>query len=142
MGARGANESTECRSCGAPVGAGEAVCDVCGEPTASPERKLVTLLFMDMTRYTELVSRLDPEDVHDFVRPAMTALRRVVESFGGSVPQMQGDGFMAVFGAPVGHEDDAARAVHAAVALHAEVAAINRSNERLRIPVLDRKSVV
>lgn len=136
MGARRANEPTECRSCGARLDGDDAVCDVCGEPTASPERKLVTLLFMDMTGYTELVSRLDPEDVHDFVRPAMTALRRVVESFGGSVPQMQGDGFMAVFGAPVGHEDDAARALHAAVALHAEVAAINRSNQRLRIPAL------
>ena len=136
MAARGASESTECRSCGAPLDGAVVVCEVCGEPTAPPERKLVTLLFMDMTGYTELVSRLDPEDVHDFVRPAMTALRRVVESFGGSVPQMHGDGFMAVFGAPVGHEDDAARALHAAVALHAEVAAINRANERLRIPAL------
>ena len=136
MNARGADEATRCRSCGATLVDGTTVCDVCGEPTAPPERKLVTLLFMDMTGYTELVSRLDPEDVHDFVRPAMTALRRVVESFGGSVPQMQGDGFMAVFGAPVAHEDDAARALHAAVALHAEVAAINRTNARLRVPGL------
>ena len=134
--ARGADESASCRSCGAPVTAGAATCAVCGEPTAPPERKLVTLLFADLTGYTELCSRLDPEDVHDFVRPAMTALRRVVESFGGSVPQLQGDGFMAVFGAPVAHEDDAARAVHAAVALHAEVDAINRSSDRLRIPAL------
>lgn len=136
MNARGADEAASCRSCGARLDAGTTVCDVCGEPTAPPERKLVTLLFMDMTGYTELVSRLDPEDVHDFVRPAMTALRRVVESFGGSVPQMLGDGFMAVFGAPLAHEDDAARALHAAVALHAEVAAINRTNERLRVPGL------
>ncbi|HEV2888967.1 MAG TPA: adenylate/guanylate cyclase domain-containing protein [Frankiaceae bacterium] len=136
MNARGADEPTRCRSCGAALPVGTPVCAECGEPTAPPERKLVTLLFMDMTGYTELVSRLDPEDVHDFVRPAMTALRRVVESFGGSVPQMLGDGFMAVFGAPVGHEDDAARALHAAVALHSEVAAINRSSERLRVPAL------
>jgi class 3 adenylate cyclase/tetratricopeptide (TPR) repeat protein len=113
---------------------GAAVCATCGEPTAPPERKLVTLLFADLTGYTELCNRLDPEDVHDFVRPAMTALRRVVESFGGSVPQTQGDGFMAVFGAPVGHEDDATRALHAAVALHAEVGSINRRSDRLRIP--------
>ena len=136
MNARRADEAPSCRSCGAVLVHDAAVCAVCGEPTAPPERKLVTLLFADLTGYTELCSRLDPEDVHDFVRPAMTALRRVVESFGGSVPQMQGDGFMAVFGAPVGHEDDAARAVHAAVALHAEVAAINRSNDRVRIPGL------
>ncbi|HEX8004341.1 MAG TPA: adenylate/guanylate cyclase domain-containing protein [Mycobacteriales bacterium] len=136
MDVRGADETARCRSCGAGVPGGAAVCGDCGEPTAPPERKLVTVLFTDMTGYAELVSRLDPEDVHDFLRPAMTALRRVVESFGGSVPQMLGDGFMAVFGAPVGHEDDAARALHAAVALHAEVAAVNRSNDRLRVPAL------
>ncbi|HVF05061.1 MAG TPA: adenylate/guanylate cyclase domain-containing protein [Frankiaceae bacterium] len=131
-----ADDSASCRSCGSAVVDGAPACAVCGEPTAPPERKLVTLLFADLTGYTELCSRLDPEDVHDFVRPAMTALRRVVESFGGTVPQLQGDGFMAVFGAPVGHEDDAARAALAAVALHAEVDAINRTSERLRIPAL------
>jgi class 3 adenylate cyclase/tetratricopeptide (TPR) repeat protein len=136
MNAPRADGPATCRSCGSAVVVGARACTVCGEPTAPAERKLVTLLFADLTGYTELCSRLDPEDVHDFVRPAMTALRRVVESFGGTVPQMQGDGFMAVFGAPVGHEDDAARAVHAAVALHAELAAINRSNERLTIPGL------
>lgn len=133
---RPVDESPSCRSCGSALVAGASVCGICGEPTAPPERKLVTLLFADLTGYTELCSKLDPEDVHDFVRPAMTALRRVVESYGGTVPQMQGDGFMAVFGAPVGHEDDAARAAQAAVALHAEVAAINGSNDRLRIPAV------
>jgi class 3 adenylate cyclase len=136
MPASPADELPRCRSCGAALAVGTTVCGVCGEPTAPPERKLVTLLFADLTGYTELCSRLDPEDVHDFVRPAMTALRRVVESYGGTVPQMQGDGFMAVFGAPVGHEDDAARAAHAAVALHAEVAAINGGSDRLRIPAV------
>jgi class 3 adenylate cyclase/tetratricopeptide (TPR) repeat protein len=136
MNAGGAGKPAGCRSCGTPLDVDAAVCGACGEPAVPAERKLVTLLFADLTGYTELVSRLDPEDVHDFVRPAMTALRRVVESFGGSVPQMQGDGFMAVFGAPVGHEDDATRAAHAAVALHAEVAAVNRTSERLRIPAL------
>jgi class 3 adenylate cyclase len=134
--ARSTDESPRCRSCGAALVVGAPVCATCGEPTGPPERKLVTLLFADLTGYTELCNRLDPEDVHDFVRPAMTALRRVVESFGGSVPQVLGDGFMAVFGAPVGHEDDAARAMHAAVAVHAEVAAINRTSDRLRIPAV------
>jgi class 3 adenylate cyclase/tetratricopeptide (TPR) repeat protein len=134
--ARRTDETPTCRSCGSALGVGDAVCTVCGEPTAASERKLVTLLFADLAGYTELCNRLDPEDVHDVVRPAMTALRRVVESFGGTVPQVTGDGFMAVFGAPVGHEDDAARAAHAAVALHAEVASINRSSDRVRIPAV------
>src|SRR5258708_38275666 len=110
MPARPADESPSCRSCGSALVGRATVCAVCGEPTAPPERKLVTLLFAGLAGYTELCNKRDPEDVHDFVRPAMTALRRVVESYGGTVPQMQGDGFMAVFGAPVGHEDDAARA--------------------------------
>src|SRR3712207_5146233 len=109
MNARDADDAPSCRSCGSELPYGAAVCTICGEPTGPPERKLVTLLFADLTGYAELCSRLDPETVHDFVRPTMTALRRVVESFGGSVPQVQGDGFMAVFGAPVGHEDDATR---------------------------------
>jgi class 3 adenylate cyclase len=136
MNAPRASDVVTCRSCGSAVVAGTGACSVCGEPTAPAERKLVTLLFADMTGYTELCERLDPEDAHDFVRPAMTALRRVVEYYGGTVPQMQGDGFMAVFGAPVGHEDDAARAAHAAVALHAEVAAINRGEDRIQVPGL------
>src|SRR5688500_10867290 len=98
MNARGAGEPLTCRSCGSPVDTGATACANCGEPTAPPERKVVTLLFADLTGYTTLCSRLDPEDVHEFVRPAMTALRKVVENFGGTVPQVQGDGFMAVFG--------------------------------------------
>jgi class 3 adenylate cyclase len=84
----------------------------------STERKLGTLLFADLAGFTALVNRLDPEDVHDMVRPAMAALRRIVESYGAALPQgIQGDGFMAVFGAPIAHEDDAERAVRAGLAL-------------------------
>ncbi|MDQ1711309.1 MAG: hypothetical protein QOE45_759 [Frankiaceae bacterium] len=81
------------------------------------ERKLGTLLFADLSGYTALCNRLDPEVVHGMVRPAMAALRRVVESYGATLPQgIQGDGFMAVFGAPIAHEDDAERAVRAGLA--------------------------
>ena len=124
-----------CASCGFAAASGQ-FCDRCGEPLAPPERKLVTLLFVDLTGYTELCSRLDPEDVHAFVRPAMTALRRIVESYGGSVPQVQGDGFMAVFGVPLAHEDDPERAVRAALALVDHVARVNQRQVALRIPDL------
>lgn len=83
----------------------------------APERRLVTILFADLSGYTAMCATLDPEDVHDIVRPAMRSLRSVAESFGAVVPGIQGDGFMAVFGAPVAHEDDAERAVRAAFAL-------------------------
>ncbi|MCA1823000.1 MAG: AAA family ATPase [Mycobacteriales bacterium] len=130
------SEADVCLSCAAVLVAGDALCRSCGEPTAPPERKLVTILFADLTGYTELCSRLDPEEVHNFARPAMTALRRVIEGFGGVVPSVQGDGFMAVFGAPVAHEDDAQRAARAAVALGERVAEINTGARGLRIPDL------
>jgi class 3 adenylate cyclase len=109
---------------------------VCGEPVAAPERKLLTILFADLTGYTALAKTLDPEDVHAFLRPAMTALRLVVEDFGGVVPQVMGDGFMAVFGMPATHEDDAERAVRAAVALRERVTALNTERGGVRIPPL------
>ena len=80
------------------------------------ERKLVTILFADLSGYTALAERLDPEEVYSFLRPGMLELQGIVESFGGSAPQIQGDGLMAVFGVPVAHEDDAERAVRAALA--------------------------
>ncbi len=100
---------------------------------AAPERRLVTVLFADLSGYTALCSRLDPEDVHDVVRPAMRALRSVAESFGGTVPSIQGDGFMAVFGAPLAHEDDAERAVRAAFGLLAKFSEI-ASRTSLNLP--------
>ncbi|HVE97566.1 MAG TPA: adenylate/guanylate cyclase domain-containing protein [Mycobacteriales bacterium] len=103
---------------------------------AAPERRLVTVLFADLAGYTALCARLDPEDVHDVVRPAMRALRSVAESFGATVPGIQGDGFMAVFGAPVGHEDDAERALRAAFALQSTLTTINSAPGALKIPEL------
>jgi class 3 adenylate cyclase len=83
----------------------------------SGERKLVTLLFADLSGYTALASSMDPEEVYAFVRPGMAGLQRIVEEHGGTVPQVMGDGFMAVFGVPAAHEDDAERAVRAALAV-------------------------
>ena len=79
------------------------------------ERKLVTMLFADLAGYTALAESLDPEEVYGFLRPTMAELQSIVESYGGTVPQVQGDGFMAIFGVPVAHEDDAERAVRAAI---------------------------
>ena len=83
----------------------------------SGERKLVTLLFADLSGYTALAASMDPEEVYAFVRPGMAALQRIVEDHGGTVPQVMGDGFMAVFGVPAAHEDDAERALRAALAV-------------------------
>ncbi|HVE64090.1 MAG TPA: adenylate/guanylate cyclase domain-containing protein [Mycobacteriales bacterium] len=103
---------------------------------AAPERRLVTMLFADLSGYTELCARLDPEDVHDVVRPAMRALRAVAESFGATVPGIQGDGFLAIFGAPLAHEDDAERAVRAAFGLHDALRQINTGDRPFVVPEL------
>jgi class 3 adenylate cyclase/tetratricopeptide (TPR) repeat protein len=101
---------------------------------ASGERKLVTLLFADLTGYTALASSLDPEEVYGFIRPGMLSLQRIVEGFGGTVPQIMGDGFMAVFGVPSAHEDDDERAVRAALAVRDHADEINAAHEGVPFP--------
>ena len=98
------------------------------------ERKLVSILFVDLTGYTALSSRLDPEEIYRFLRPGLIALQRIVEDHGGTVPQIMGDGFMAVFGVPTTHEDDAERAVRAAIAVREHVAELNARRGRIRFP--------
>jgi class 3 adenylate cyclase/tetratricopeptide (TPR) repeat protein len=100
----------------------------------SGERKLVTLLFADLSGFTALASSLDPEEVYAFVRPGMAALQRIVEEYGGTVPQVMGDGFMAIFGVPTTHEDDAERAVRAALAVRDHARQLNRSGTGIPFP--------
>ena len=98
------------------------------------ERKLVTLLFTDLTGYTSLAASLDPEEVFSFIRPTIAELQRVIEDHGGTVPQVLGDGFMAVFGVPTAHEDDAERAVRAALAVRDRIRELNEGRSGLSIP--------
>jgi class 3 adenylate cyclase/tetratricopeptide (TPR) repeat protein len=98
------------------------------------ERKLVTMLFADLAGYTALSETLDPEEVYTFLRPTMDELVAIAESFGGSVPQIQGDGFMAAFGVPVAHEDDAERAVRAALAVRDRIHQLNRDRRGIPLP--------
>ena len=95
----------------------------------SGERKLVTLVFADLSGFTALASSLDPEEVYTVVRPGLAAMQRLVEEHGGTVPQVMGDGFMAVFGVPAAHEDDAERAVRAALAVRDHARALHRAGD-------------
>jgi class 3 adenylate cyclase/tetratricopeptide (TPR) repeat protein len=81
------------------------------------ERKVVTVLFADLVGFTAHAEKLDPEDVEALIRPFHTRLRSELERFGGTVEKFIGDAVMAVFGAPVAHEDDPERAVRAALAI-------------------------
>src|SRR5213596_997148 len=81
------------------------------------ERKIVTVLFADLVGFTARAEELDPEDVEAILRPYHERLRGELERFGGTVEKFIGDAVMALFGAPVAHEDDPERAVRAALAI-------------------------
>ena len=81
------------------------------------ERKQVTVLFVDVSGFTSLSARLDPEDVHGLMSRAFDLMLAEVHRYEGTVNQFLGDGIMALFGAPIAHEDHARRAVQAALGI-------------------------
>ena len=86
------------------------------------ERRLVTAVFADLSGFAALAGRLDAEDLQNVVDPVLAGLTRVVARYDGHVEKFAGDALLALFGAPVAHEDDAARALHAALDMQAELA--------------------
>ena len=83
------------------------------------ERKQVTVLFADIKDSTELIKDLDPEDAQKLLDPAIHIMMEAVHRFEGTVNQVLGDGIMALFGAPIAHEDHAVRACYTALAMQA-----------------------
>ncbi len=90
-------------------------------PSAEAERRLITVLFCDVVGSTRLASRLDPEDWRDLLRLVQQECAAVLQPQGGHIAQYLGDGILAYFGWPQAHEDDAVRAVRAALALQPAV---------------------
>jgi class 3 adenylate cyclase/tetratricopeptide (TPR) repeat protein len=105
-----------CPSCGTLVPAGSRFCPSCGHPLATPidERRVVTVLFADLVGFTSFSEDRDPEQVKNIVDRGFERLAADVAAFGGTVDKVIGDAIVALFGAPVAHEDDAERAVRAA----------------------------
>ena len=89
------------------------------------ERRQVTVLFADLSGYTAVAEQMDPEAVKSLVDRSLLRLGAEVESFGGTVDKYIGDNVMALFGAPVAHEDDAERAVRAALGMQQAMEEIN-----------------
>src|SRR5690349_9900752 len=112
-----------CPECGRENDDDARFCSGCGtqleEAAAAPreERKVVTVLFADLVGFTARSEQLDPEDVRATLSPFYTRLRSELERHGGTVEKFIGDAVMALFGAPVAHEDDPERAVRAALAI-------------------------
>ena len=130
-----------CPGCGAARVADAKFCTECGTslapavtataapPVASPEpaeeRRRATVLFADLSGYTAVAERLDPEDTKALVDSALGRLSREVTERGGHIDKYIGDNVMAVFGAPVAHEDDPERAVLAGLAMQEAMTEIN-----------------
>ncbi|MCB0230277.1 MAG: adenylate/guanylate cyclase domain-containing protein, partial [Anaerolineae bacterium] len=99
------------------------------ELEASPpdeQRKLVTVLFADLAGFTALSERMDPEEMRELQDAYFAAIAKPIEDYGGSVEKYIGDAVLAVFGVPETHEDDAERAVHAALAMQGALDNLNR----------------
>ncbi|MCU1599680.1 MAG: adenylate/guanylate cyclase [Frankiales bacterium] len=118
---------SSCPVCGTPVVPGARFCFHCGtalsEAPADGEtdRRIVTVLFGDLTDFTSWAEDLDPERVGVVTDRVLASLAAIVTEFGGHVDKLVGDGLMAVFGAPTTHEDDAERAVRAAARMQTVV---------------------
>jgi class 3 adenylate cyclase len=124
-----------CSSCGADNREGARFCDSCGAPLAAEAplrevRKVVTVLFCDVTGSTALGDRIDPESLRRVMARYFETAKAIVERHGGSVEKFIGDAVMAVFGVPAVHEDDALRAVRSADELRAGLDELNDELER------------
>src|SRR5579872_1421671 len=151
-----------CVSCGAALTGGEKFCGECGAPsslTAAPgsapspprpasaaERRLVSVLFADLVGFTTLSQSRDSEEVRELLARYFDTCRRLIRLYGGSVEKFIGDAVMAVWGTPVATEDDAERAVRAALDLVAAVSAlgdeVGEPNLRARAGVLTGEAAV
>ncbi len=98
--------------------------------TLEGERKQVTVLFADMKGSLELLADRDPEDARRMLDPVLGVMMEAVHRYEGTVNQVLGDGVMAIFGAPVAHENHAVRAAYAALRMHAEVHRLARDLRR------------
>lgn len=134
----GTAQALLCPTCQSPVAATQKFCGECGgrlAPSSSPrpprgavllpeedkrlDRRIVSVLFCDLVGFTPLSERLDPEEVREVQDAYFGLMSAEIERLGGAVEKYAGDAVLAIFGAPIAHEDDAERAVRCALAMHA-----------------------
>lgn len=134
-----------CRGCGADNGLRAKFCGECGAALPArgmggivrelAERKFLTILFADIRNSTDMIQALDPEDAMAKLRPVIDLMVAAVREAGGMVNRIQGDGIMALFGAPVAVDDHALRACQAALLMRNRVAELADREISIRIGV-------
>jgi class 3 adenylate cyclase/tetratricopeptide (TPR) repeat protein len=127
-----AGDARFCPSCGAAVGPATAI-DATSEgllEESARERKVATLLFADIVGFTPLGERHDPEVVNAIVASVFDRLAAEVRRYDGTIEKFAGDAMLAVFGVPVAHEDDAERAVRAALEMRTSMSALSGEADR------------
>ena len=142
----------KCASCGHANRIDSRFCDNCGKPintaarssqasdqllsslsASGGERKRLTVLFADMRNSTELIAAIDPEQAMSRIRPVLDVMKEAVHRYDGIVNKLQGDGVMALFGAPRPHEDHAVRGCLAALAMQDAVTRLHDPNLNIRV---------
>ena len=133
----GAELRMNCSGCGSPILQSDRFCGECGlalETSKGPagkqekvasERKYITVLFADISGYTTLSERLDPEEVKDLVGHIFGEIAKVITRYEGHIEKFAGDQVMALFGVPLAHEDDPVRAAKTASEIHEVVRGIS-----------------
>jgi class 3 adenylate cyclase/tetratricopeptide (TPR) repeat protein len=151
--------TVRCSACGTENAPGAKFCGECGAALSAPigapaagaaepvaERRLVSILFADLVGFTTMSEARDAEDVRELLSRYFDTCRTLIARYGGTVEKFIGDAVMAVWGAPVAMEDDAERAVRAAIDLTAAVAALGQemgsSELRARVGVLTGEAAV
>jgi class 3 adenylate cyclase/tetratricopeptide (TPR) repeat protein len=150
-----AGEAMKCAGCGSENPEGSKFCNDCGAslqgtqpPSDSqldhaktsfvpePERRHVTALFSDLTGYTSMAEKLDPEQVKEVTGRIFTGVKQIVANYEGFIERVMGDGVLAFFGVPKGHEDDPVRAIQAATEIHNLVKSLSpQYQEKLGAPL-------
>jgi len=130
-----------CPSCGKENPDGFKFCGFCTAPlTQAPQpqaekRKVITVLFCDLVGFTASSDEADPEEVRARLKPYHGMLRTEIERYGGTVEKFIGDAVMAVFGAPVAHEDDPERAVRSGLRIIEAIEELNDADPTLDLQV-------
>ena len=130
-----------CAACGQENPPIARFCLACGQPLVGEheepreERRLVSVIFVDLVGFTSRAERLDPEDVQALLRPYHDAVRQEIESFGGVVEKFIGDAIVGMFGAPTAFGDDAERAVRAGLAVRDRVRDMDEADPELDLKI-------